>query len=338
MKNIGKSLESSEAVFEIPRAGTYEIDIGYVFTPPIRPYQTLEFCIGKLPIGKVRVFNPCTVSFFIPEKGNLGIRLPEASRPIDVACGQDTRTLSIGIADFRFGSGYQLFSGIRVRGREIDTIVASLNLSREELALCVESLGDNCELGMVQRVLGAEPLGLFRFASTSSTSLISALEDRLKGLGAPGTLSLLLQGEQGEYMVKDNQYGLLYHTWVFARDADGAQILAREYKRLPFLARKFIEDVTSGEKVFVYREHNNLESVSEQRLYSALRNIGPSHLLVVKRADASHAAGAFEGRLDGPCRAWIDYRGSDWWMIAETWISTLAMAARLRGCLGTPSV
>jgi len=40
-----------------------------------------------------------------------------------------------------------------------------LNIPKDDIDLVqrFESLGDNCEFGMVQRYAGAEPLSLFRF-------------------------------------------------------------------------------------------------------------------------------------------------------------------------------
>jgi len=37
-------------------------------------------------------------------------------------------------------------------------------LDDRDLVLQFESIGDNCELGLVQRRAGSEPLGLLRFA------------------------------------------------------------------------------------------------------------------------------------------------------------------------------
>ena len=44
-----------------------------------------------------------------------------------------------------------------------------------ELVLHFESIGDNCELGLVQRRAGAEPLGLLRFAGAPLRSFLRAL-------------------------------------------------------------------------------------------------------------------------------------------------------------------
>jgi len=56
-----------------------------------------------------------------------------------------------------------------------------VGLSAQELMYRFESLGDNCEFGLVQRRCGAEPLGLFRFASIGTEQVARALEAGLEG-------------------------------------------------------------------------------------------------------------------------------------------------------------
>ena len=58
----------------------------------------------------------------------------------------------------------------------------------EPLMRQVESLGINCELGLVQRHCLAEPLGLFRFAYTPLEGLVAALHQDFAGIGDPGEL------------------------------------------------------------------------------------------------------------------------------------------------------
>ena len=41
---------------------------------------------------------------------------------------------------------------------------ATPTLNDRDLVFAFESIGDNCELGMLQRHVGIEPLGLLRFA------------------------------------------------------------------------------------------------------------------------------------------------------------------------------
>jgi len=112
-----------------------------------------------------------------------------------------------------------------------------------------ESLGENCEFGLVQRRCGADPLGLFRFGSTPIEKLLEALEARLEGLGAPGRISIELSANGREYMVNDHQFGLPYHAWVLAGEMTPDQVLQREMRRLPLLIRKLIEDLSNGAKI-----------------------------------------------------------------------------------------
>ncbi len=58
-------------------------------------------------------------------------------------------------------------------------------LAEHELVLQFESLGDNCELGLVQRKLGAEPLGMFRFAGAPLGHLLCAMRSRFEGMADP---------------------------------------------------------------------------------------------------------------------------------------------------------
>src|ERR1700754_4026385 len=83
-------------------------------------------------------------------------------------------------------------------------------LSDRELVLKFESLGDNCELGLVQRRVGAEPLGLLRFSGTPLRHLLRAMEARFEGLADPN--SIRIRPENGEFMVKLAKYDFLYHA------------------------------------------------------------------------------------------------------------------------------
>ena len=49
-----------------------------------------------------------------------------------------------------------------------------------------ESLGDNCEFGLFQRMCNAEPLGLFRFAGGYLPEIIRGLNSGFSGLWGPG--------------------------------------------------------------------------------------------------------------------------------------------------------
>ena len=53
----------------------------------------------------------------------------------------------------------------------------------DELMLAFESLGENCDFGLVQRHAGAEPLGIYRFSGTNLYQLLSTLNNEFEGVG-----------------------------------------------------------------------------------------------------------------------------------------------------------
>ena len=170
------------------------------------------------------------------------------------------------------------------------------NQPLDELMLAFESLGDNCEFGLVQRHAGVEPLGLFRFAGIHLEKLIDGLNTEFDGMGEAGTVSVYLAGEAGrrEFMVKEATYGLHYHSGVLEGEAEPAAQVAREVTRLRFLRRKLLEDLRTGEKVWVWRALTVTDRARVDPLLEALRSRGPNTLLWVAAADAEHRSGTVE--------------------------------------------
>jgi hypothetical protein len=91
-----------------------------------------------------------------------------------------------------------------------------------KLLMGFESLGDNCEFGLVQRIGGVEPLGLLRFAGihlpveVRLQRLIDGLIKGFEGVGSADSISVSLEGAPGrrEYIVSESRYKLRYHTFI----------------------------------------------------------------------------------------------------------------------------
>jgi hypothetical protein len=173
------------------------------------------------------------------------------------------------------------------------------DLPLNELMLEFESLGENCEFGLVQRRCGAEPLGLLRFASAPLPKLLRALQNRFEGMGRPENVEVQVSGNGREYMVLDKVYGFLYHAWVLVGEKTAEEVAAREVKRVPFLIRKLIEDLEGGHKIFVYHSMSEVEPGDIQELASAIRKYGTSTLLWVNLADTENAVGSVKCEADG---------------------------------------
>ena len=131
---------------------------------------------------------------------------------------------------------------------------ARTGLTIPQIALKFESLGENCEFGLFQRRCDAEPLGLLRFSSTFMRNLIRGIDNGFEGLGEIEDIDPRLEGApRKEYMIHEKKFGLVYHTFVFEGQRSVWLMREQESARLKFLRRKFMEELESTDKIFVYK-------------------------------------------------------------------------------------
>jgi hypothetical protein len=168
--------------------------------------------------------------------------------------------------------------------------LAEAILSDTELVLRFESLGDSCEFGMVQRRVGAEPLGLFRFAGAPLRHLIAAMEARFEGVADPEDIRV--EPENGEYMIKLTRYDFIYHTHVRIGEADPAVLHRQQSRTVRFLTDKLIADLESPGKIMVFRQNEPLLANDLVDFRAALAAYGPAILLWVQAARTGHPPGS----------------------------------------------
>jgi tetratricopeptide (TPR) repeat protein len=156
------------------------------------------------------------------------------------------------------------------------------------LLLSMESLGNNCEFGMLQRRFGAEPLGLLRFAGITLPDLIEAMSARFEGVGDIERMRIKVL-DSGEYMIYD-AYGIEQHTFVYRHEITKDRFAAQTARRLGFLRNKLLDDLKEGAKLFVYRI-DAITAAQARELYAAMGTHGHPHLLCVQKSDAEHAPG-----------------------------------------------
>ncbi len=220
---------------------------------------------------------------------------------------------------------------------DIALVMQAEKLPLHDLMLQFESLGQNCEFGLVQRQCQAEPLGLLRFSSTPLPQLLDALEARFDGMGGAGTIHVDLSPNGREYMVRDSRFGFLYHAWVSAGEMPPEDIARRESRRVPFLVRKLVEDLEAGEKTFVFK---GMKAVPEEEVFPlamAIRRYGPNSLLFVTLSDEEHKGGTAEARAPGFLVAYIDRfapgdNAND--LLLGQWVKLCREAYRLRLAAG----
>lgn len=149
-----------------------------------------------------------------------------------------------------------------------------------DLMLRFESLGHDCEFGLLQRAFGAEPLGMMRWGGTHIVFLIEALAADFAGLGAIENCEIVVGGN--EYYLRENKYRLTRHTFVPVSDQENLDLLLqRHVKLLKFLLRHLREALADGEKIFVFKDLDHAPVEVVLQLSAALRRYGPARLLVI---------------------------------------------------------
>jgi hypothetical protein len=163
------------------------------------------------------------------------------------------------------------------------------DLDDRELVLRFESVGDNCELGLVQRRAGAEPLGLLRFAGAPLRAFLRALANRFDGIADPAAIRV--QAENGEYMVKLTRYDFYYHAHMKTDETTPEALHAQQGRTVRFLAGKLIDDLEHPTKILVFRQNEPVSAADIVDLRIALAAYGPNTLLWVQEACAGHPPG-----------------------------------------------
>jgi tetratricopeptide (TPR) repeat protein len=168
------------------------------------------------------------------------------------------------------------------------------------LAMQFESLGgtgDGCEFGIFQRDLGAEPLGLLRWADLEPDQLYKALESEFEGVGSPENAIVFVREDRGqpEYWVRDRRHHIVMRCFVSPQDVPHDEMLRLVERQHKFLKDKLIDYLRSGSKIFVYKNlKRNLTDEELTRLHAALRRYGDNTLFYIRYSDSQHIAGTVE--------------------------------------------
>lgn len=151
-----------------------------------------------------------------------------------------------------------------------------------------ESLGDNCELGFVQRFHGSEPSSLFRWATAPLHGVIAGLEDGWRDLYAFDSLLPWAYD-----MAWDDKYQCAFHGNIACEiddtgqlnfslgDAARHKVWTTERLKVVHLRDKTLKCLRSGEKIFVAKANAGLTLDACHRLKAALDRYGPNRILCV---------------------------------------------------------
>ncbi|MBV9735635.1 MAG: hypothetical protein JO209_06970 [Acidisphaera sp.] len=304
--------EDSSAVLPRPGCpGTYRLHlVGRPFLHPGRiEAQRLAVSVNGSLLQPAVLDGPFSLEWLLPwallaacETLRLELRHPDAGRPSALIGARDARRLALALTRLQL-----------TRVRSVAAVwhppvlaprIHASPASGRDLLLRFESLGHDCELGMLQRAFDAEPPGLLRFAGTSPPALIALLDREFAAIGDPADVEIARSDP--DLLVRQTRYGFSYHTWLREALVDPVAVHARECRRMRLLADKLLRDLREGEKLFVYKARDAEERTFMAALHAAVRRYGPNTLLWIERQDAAHAAGTLRVECEGLLRGWLD--------------------------------
>ena len=330
----------AESRLRIPRAADageciLTLDIVPFVHAPELPAQRLIVSVNDVVVMSSAFSRPTLLGYRIPadlasrsEPMTITLQHPDAARPREFGTSSDGRLLAVSLTEaklYRVGPGTandprgRLPAGVMISGSESQTfggprprdlaawVAARTGLDLRTLALRFESVGENCEFGLVQRQCEAEPLGLLRFSSTFLRPLIRGLDADFDGLGEPADIVPRLEGKAPrEFMIHEEKYGLVYHSFVYEGQRSAELMRQQEAVRLKFLRRKFLEELEAAEKIFVYKRNAEVPLEEILPLFLALRRHGDNTLLWVVPAERDRPAGTVEVMMPGLLKGYIE--------------------------------
>lgn len=143
-----------------------------------------------------------------------------------------------------------------------------------------ESLGDNCEFGVIHRAAGAKGKGLFQWAGMPIANLIPALHNGFAGFDDPSNYKIAFHGQ--EYMVYMGRFAFRMHTGSYKTHQTEEKVVKEASGRIRFLVRKLIQDFEEGSKIFVFRQNEELDLPTMLELRNAVASYGSNTILWVK--------------------------------------------------------
>jgi hypothetical protein len=314
----------------------------YVVTLDVVPFvhapelssQRLIVSVNDTVIGSNDIARPTLLGYRIPaalalrsDRLVITLQHPDAARPSDFSDIADDRPLAFALFEAklyritdgalpwqtRLPAGLMLGAahkrGFAARNHEQLTEWATTRtgLALPQIALQFESLGENCEFGLFQRRCDAEPLGLLRFSSTFMRNLIRGIDSGFEGLGEVEDIDPRLEGASPkEYMIHERKFGLVYHTFVYEGQRSVWLMREQESARLKFLRRKFMEELASPDKIFIYKFNAGVSEEEILPLHMALNRHGEATLLWVVPAEPTRPAGTVEVVMPGLLKGYID--------------------------------
>jgi hypothetical protein len=239
------------------------------------------------------------MAFWLPRESigqpiKISFEHPDSRSPAELGLSQDRRRLGFAFRSLRLWL-------IPAAPAPVATSAPADQPAGEALAR-FESLGDNCEFGIVQRLTGIEPFDLLRFTAIPLVSLVHGLLRDFDGLGDPQNIKFDLLSERREYILTETRYNFAYHTFVYADEMPEERARQREAQKLALSRRRMLDGLRAARRIYVIKCNSGLADEDMISLFLLLRRFGPNRLLFVTPPFWGRGAGSVELILPGLAR------------------------------------
>ncbi len=230
-------------------------------------------------------------------------------------------------------SSMPALAGTREDGSIERAVMASTGLDLTSLAAQFESLGNTCELGILQlTLLGHEQASLLRTSGIPQRELVEGLAEDFALLGRIDTIDWIFRPEpDATWRLISGIYALSNPTPYLRTAPVPPEATRRAARAMAWLAGKFIADQHEGKKIYVIRLPV-IEAVEESALavLAMLRRRSNAPLLWLV-ADGSTPRGSVDRLRSGLLRGQLGAQAAGRGIDTDVLISVLAGAWKLRG-------
>ncbi len=130
----------------------------------------------------------------------------------------------------------------------------------------------------------------------------------------------------------DRTYNLHYHTFVSSNASSSKDIVLSETRKVAFLKRVFLENLTEDRKIYVCADRFLMPVEAALPLFLALNRHGRHRMLWVKEASSPHLAGTVEEFIPGLLIGHISrFQTDNQPTSPHDWLTLLCNAWLLRG-------
>jgi hypothetical protein len=291
------------------------------FTEPDGPARRLTVLVNGAVVGEDRIRGEGILAYKLPQGCTGSLLIEIDTDPVrslaDLGLGCDTHKLGFMLRELRI---------VRVPSRPLADVTvlppfpvpaegdamghaiagATGGLDPRALTLCFEGMGHNCEFGLLQRHLGAEPIGLLRFAGITLDNLVGGLRRGFVGVGDEVVVRTHpAHGGTEEFLVYDDRYRIGLHSFRTTQEATAEEVRVEHRQRLHFARRQFQRWLATGERLFLFQRPGQITRAHALVVANLLQGFGPNALLYVDNdprlpsgAVEQVGYGLFHGKLD----------------------------------------